>query len=189
MTNYREILRLLSLGISNRDIAKSVPCSRNTVASVSERARETGLSWPLLLSEANRDRAESRTWLLCLYSMMPVLCFTIWLVYCYKLNSLNSVVWAYAIEVLTICVALLAFFRMAGFAFGQPNAEKSLRLSMLGAFLCFMSLADNRNTGLQIMLFASALMLTLYAWIMTDNLVQDDAPLPPEKPSDGFEKL
>ena len=47
MTNYREILRLLSLGISNRDIAKSVPCSRNTVASVSERAREAGLSWPL----------------------------------------------------------------------------------------------------------------------------------------------
>ena len=47
MTNYREILRLLSLGISSRDIAKSVPCSRNTVASVSERAREAGLSWPL----------------------------------------------------------------------------------------------------------------------------------------------
>lgn len=47
MTNYREILRLLSMGISNRDIAKSVPCSRNTVASVSERAREAGLSWPL----------------------------------------------------------------------------------------------------------------------------------------------
>ncbi len=31
MTKYREILRLSSLGFSNRNIALSVPCSRNTV--------------------------------------------------------------------------------------------------------------------------------------------------------------
>ncbi len=149
----------------------------------------TGLSWPLLLREANRDPAESKPWLLCLYAMMPVLCFVIWLVYCYKLNSLNSVIWGYVVEVLTIIVTLLAFFRVAGFAFGQPNAEKSLRLCMLGAFLCLMSLADERQTGLQIMFFASAMMLVLYAWIMTDNLVQGEAPPAPEKPSDGFEHL
>ena len=34
MTKYREILRLSSLGFSNRDIALSVPCSRNTVSKV-----------------------------------------------------------------------------------------------------------------------------------------------------------
>ena len=34
MTKYREILRLSSLGFSNRNIALSVPCSRNTVAKV-----------------------------------------------------------------------------------------------------------------------------------------------------------
>ena len=55
MTNYREILRLISLGISNRDIAKSVPCSRNTVASVSERARGAGLSWPLPTDLTDRE--------------------------------------------------------------------------------------------------------------------------------------
>lgn len=55
MTNYREILRLLSLGISMRDIAKSVPCSRNTVSSVSERAKQAGLSWPLPPDLTERD--------------------------------------------------------------------------------------------------------------------------------------
>lgn len=149
----------------------------------------TGLSWPLLLREANRDPRESRRWLLCLYSMAPVLLFVVWLIYDYKLNSLNSVIWAYVIEVLTVCICLLSFFRVAGFAFGQPRADKAMRLCMLGAFLCLMSLADGRHTGLQIMLLASALMQVLYVWIMVDNLEQGEAPPAPEKPSDGFERL
>ena len=149
----------------------------------------TGLSWPLLLREANRDPRERRVWLLCLYAMLPVLFFVVWLVYDYALNSLNSVIWAYAVEVLTVCVSMLAFFRMAGFAYGQPNAEKSLRLCMLGAFLCLMSLADERHTGLQIMLFACAMMQVLYVWIMTANLEQGEKPPEPERPSDGFERL
>ncbi|MBQ6483290.1 MAG: peptide deformylase [Anaerolineaceae bacterium] len=44
---YGEILRLASKGFSRRNIALSVPCSRNTVAKVLERAEELRLSWPL----------------------------------------------------------------------------------------------------------------------------------------------
>ncbi len=47
MTRYREILRLKSLGLSERTIASSVPCSRNTVSKVLKRAAEMGISWPL----------------------------------------------------------------------------------------------------------------------------------------------
>ena len=47
MTKYREILRLSSLGFGNRNIALSVPCSRNTVAKVLKRAQELDISWPL----------------------------------------------------------------------------------------------------------------------------------------------
>ena len=47
MTKYREILRLAGLGFSNRNIALSVPCSRNTVAKVLKRAQELNLCWPL----------------------------------------------------------------------------------------------------------------------------------------------
>jgi transposase len=47
MTEYRTILRLYSQGISQRSIAASCQCSRNTVRKVIERAKELDLEWPL----------------------------------------------------------------------------------------------------------------------------------------------
>ena len=47
MTKYREILRLKSLGFSERNIAQSCGISRNTVAKVLKKAAEINLSWPL----------------------------------------------------------------------------------------------------------------------------------------------
>ncbi|MDD4772132.1 MAG: hypothetical protein PHZ09_00810 [Eubacteriales bacterium] len=47
MAKYREILRLKSLGFSDRNIAHSVTCSRNTIPRVLEKAKELGLNWPL----------------------------------------------------------------------------------------------------------------------------------------------
>ncbi len=53
MTDYREILRLKSLGFSERNIALSCPCSRNTVSKVLKRAEEFGISWPLTNEQTN----------------------------------------------------------------------------------------------------------------------------------------
>jgi hypothetical protein len=47
MTQYREILRLKSLGFSERNVAHSCSVSRNTVARGVNRAAEINLSWPL----------------------------------------------------------------------------------------------------------------------------------------------
>lgn len=47
MTQYREILRLHSQGISQRNIAVSCACSRNTVSKIILRAEELGIAWPL----------------------------------------------------------------------------------------------------------------------------------------------
>lgn len=47
MTQYREILRLHSQGISQRGIATSCACSRNTVSKIVHRAEELGIAWPL----------------------------------------------------------------------------------------------------------------------------------------------
>jgi transposase len=54
MTKCREILRLHSQGISNRSIAISLECSRNTVRKVLSRAEEEGIGWPL--PEKTTDR-------------------------------------------------------------------------------------------------------------------------------------
>lgn len=47
MTKYREILWLQSQGISQRTIAISLSCSRNTVSKVLKRAEELNVPWPL----------------------------------------------------------------------------------------------------------------------------------------------
>ena len=47
MTKYREILRLKSLNFSERNIALSCSCSRNTVSKVLKRANELDISWPV----------------------------------------------------------------------------------------------------------------------------------------------
>ncbi|AFQ44897.1 IS21 family transposase [Desulfosporosinus meridiei] len=55
MTNYREILRLIGQGISQRSIAVSCECSRNTVARVLKRSQELSVSWPLNPDRTNGE--------------------------------------------------------------------------------------------------------------------------------------
>jgi orotate phosphoribosyltransferase-like protein len=45
MTNYREILRLRSLGINNKQIAESMGIARQTVVTVLQRTFAQGLDW------------------------------------------------------------------------------------------------------------------------------------------------
>ena len=59
MTKFSEILRLHNQGISNRDIAVSLECSRNTVRSVLERAKELDIHWPLPDSMSGRMLEET----------------------------------------------------------------------------------------------------------------------------------
>lgn len=47
MVDYREILRLKSLGYKNTDIASSVHSSRNTIQEVVNLAGALKISWPL----------------------------------------------------------------------------------------------------------------------------------------------
>ena len=47
MTNYREILRLKSLGLKNSQIAEALQCSRTTVVKTLKAASVAGLTYPL----------------------------------------------------------------------------------------------------------------------------------------------
>jgi transposase len=55
MVNYREILRLRSLGYSQRKVAVSVQSSRDTISEVYKLADEKALSWPLATEWSNTD--------------------------------------------------------------------------------------------------------------------------------------
>lgn len=151
----------------------------------------SGLAFPFVLGSANYDEfANVRFVRLCM--MMPILLFSAWLILCYKQNSYNSVVWSYVIEMATIIVALLAFFRIAGYAFFAPNWRKCILAIMMGAAMCIMSLADERYMGMHIIMLSAALMLILYNWILFKNLrkkVKRSEVQEPQPDEGGFEQI
>lgn len=55
MTNYREILRLQAQGISERGIAQSIPCSRNTVSKVLRASIKQAVFWPIAETISDRE--------------------------------------------------------------------------------------------------------------------------------------
>ncbi|MDO5413574.1 MAG: hypothetical protein Q4G31_08885 [bacterium] len=141
----------------------------------------SGLCYPLLLGSANDKYGKLRhPTLACAGTVLPVLLFALWLVLCYKQNALNSVVWSYLIEIATTIVALLAFFRAAGFAYGAVKTWPTLFTIMLGVMMCIMSLADERYIGMHIIMLGAALQLLMYEWVLIMNM-QKKAPKPKEE--------
>ena len=128
----------------------------------------SGASFPFVMREANED--EPRLRLVCALQAAPMLLFAFWLVTCYKVNSINGIVWAYGVEVVACCFLLLAFFRVAGFAYSSSDQWHTLFFCMFAAFLAIVCLADERYMGMQLMLLAAAGMLMLYNWILISNL-------------------
>lgn len=58
MTNYREILRLNSLGLNNSQIAEACGCSRTTVVQTLRLAKDKSLSYPLPKEMSDKKLAE-----------------------------------------------------------------------------------------------------------------------------------
>lgn len=147
----------------------------------------SGICYPLYLGEANYEDIE-RVGLLRLYALAPVALYAAWLVLSYKENVYNSVVWDYALEMLTLIVVINAFFRMAGFAFSSVNGRKAMLNCMLGTALCIMSIADSRYIAQQLILLSTAMMLAIDNWVLIINMAKK-TPRPRSEEDDGFEKM
>ena len=55
MTNYREILRLKSLGLNHSQISSSMGISRQTTVTVLQRATEKGVTYQSIAELSDRD--------------------------------------------------------------------------------------------------------------------------------------
>ena len=94
------------------------------------------------------------------------------------------------IELITVSVGMIAFFRVGGFVFDTPQPFKAMTWAMFGAFMFIMALADERYMGMQLMLLSAALMLIYYNWVMIANMEQKPAPVNNFVfDDDGFEHL
>lgn len=150
-----------------------------------------GICFPFYLGAANREEIKPRKrGLLCLMALAPILLFAVWLVFDYMENSINSVIWAFLVEVLTCSALMLAFFRLAGFVYGQVDLKKTLFWIQFGGVTSLVVLADERGMGMQLVFFSAGMMLTLADFILLRKLREkvDMEEKPPVRDG-GIEKL
>ena len=126
-----------------------------------------GLSFPVLAMGTGRNSSGILT---CFAAAIPILFFTFWMAVSYRSHSVEPVLWKFSIEILALATAALGFYYLAGYAFGRAKPMPSVFFGQLGAFLCAMALGDARHTGLQLFLFACAVMLLLQSAILLQNL-------------------
>ena len=120
----------------------------------------------ILTAMKNPERAGTRRW----GAAVLILFAGLWLSTVYKAAASEPVLWRTAVEVLGICAAMMAFYYVAGYFFGQPNPTASIFYCDLGAFLCIMSAIDD-HTGADNLCFASvALLLLIWSYTIVANL-------------------
>ena len=146
----------------------------------------SGIAFPFVLREAQREAP--RMGLLCLMMVLPLLLYAVWLILSFRQNSINSVHLSFALDMLTAIMGMIASFHMAGFAFGAPKPKRALLSVMFCGTVCIMSLADERHTGMEIILLATAGQMLLYTWILLQNLRTKERKVIVQK-DDGFEHL
>ena len=142
----------------------------------------SGISFGLTAVGARRKYEPG---LVCVFVTAPIIQFCLWLIASYKQNSTNPTVWVYAVEILAIAAALLAFYYFAGYPYGRAKPYNSLYLAMLGAFLGIVALADDRNFGLQLMLVSAISMQLLWACMIVSHRRKPAEPEPDSKTVSG----
>ena len=141
----------------------------------------------------------------CLAATLPIAFCCFWLIVSYRQDAVTSVVWSYAPEILAIACSLLSFYYVAGHAYGRGNSFATIFFCNFGAFLCFVTLPDERLIAQQIMFFGIAGMQLFLSWMLVSGLRRreeifarfpnapatedEDDEVPPPKPEDEFEPM
>ena len=141
----------------------------------------------------------------CLATTLPLAFCCFWLIVSYRQDAVTSVVWSYAPEILAIACSLLSFYYVAGHAYGRGKPFATIFFCNFGAFLCFVTLPDERLIAQQIMFFGIAGMQLFLSWMLVSGLRRreeifarfpnapatedEDDEVPPPKPEDEFEPM
>lgn len=98
----------------------------------------------------------------------------VWLVAEYKENAANPVIWSFAMEILALCAATLAFYFVAGYQFGEKQTLRAVFFCFAGMFLCVICIIDEQSLADSIAFAAAALLLGLWGFVLTENLHKPD---------------
>ena len=100
----------------------------------------------------------------------------LWLIAEYKSAAADPVLWRFAVEILAICSALMAFYEVAGFFFGEPSPRLAVFFCYIGAFLCVMSAVDEHTLAESVCYGAVAVQLLLWGYALIKNMRRNGPP-------------
>ena len=103
-------------------------------------------------------------------AVVITLFYCFWLVFCYKLNSEDPILWNYALEILAVTAATAAFYFIAAYFFGAGRGGRALVAVQLGIYLNVATLFDERSTALNILLGVTAAMLLMLEYLLIANM-------------------
>jgi hypothetical protein len=129
----------------------------------------SGAVIPLLLIESGRGFGSTAA---CFYSTIPLIFTLFWLIFTYKEQSTNPIIWSFAFEVLAIAAAILSFYYLAGYFFGSPKPNRVLFSSGLAAFLSFICIADDLSLGVQAIFLGFSLLNGALGWSLIRNATE-----------------
>ena len=115
----------------------------------------------------SRGRADSTA---CFCFTVVILFYCLWMVASYKAHDSNPVIWSYAPEILAIASGTLAWYFLAGFAFGKPKTVQTVFFSGLSFVLALTAMPDDRDLSLSILLMTPGLEALMLSWILIRNL-------------------
>lgn len=168
---YKPLYILLALMLLAGSVLNFTAASKDTYPVFQYILSLTGLlgfAGFLILGGAPEKRTDPNV--VCLGASLLILLYCFWLVVSYREHGSSPVVWGYAMEILALACSLLAFYYLAGVAFGKRRPFLSVFFSQLAAYLCIVTLPDDRCFGQSLMLISTAGMLLFLSWMVVSNL-------------------
>lgn len=126
-----------------------------------------GACFPFLLGRGTETKPGTISVAAATY--LPLFC-SFWLVFAYRVNGENPVLWAYAPGALAIAATTLAFYHVCAWFYHRANPKAALVFLQLAAYLDILTLADERAIEKSAMYFACAGMMLLLEFVALRNL-------------------
>ncbi len=94
----------------------------------------------------------------------------LWLIAEYKSAASDPVLWRYAVEILAVCAALLSYYYIAGYFYGEPSPRLAVFCCFMGTFLCIMSAVDEHTLAVSVCYGAVAVQQLAWGYALVTNM-------------------
>ena len=106
-------------------------------------------------------------------SLVPVICFSVWMVSAYREYAVNPVVWSYAPLILAISVMLFASYQMAGYLFYRARPVVAIYSGCLAPVFGLSILMDTAAGAARLVLGSWSVGLLALAGLLILNLSEN----------------